>query len=517
VPRATTTKYFYPNNNSAYVPPGGTLSNYGTQHHNIGSFNIPIDFNISNINYSIGNINTEYQTVPVVSGIVFISSEYDNRYTIVSGMETALIDYYTGDMNNITIFNYIQYMTGYLPISGSQDVKVDFIGANTYIGFESTSINYWTYDAEDYITNISTLYTNFSGNYDYLEDPIPVLNYYRYIPSLYNSPTSVSGVLNKIVDITLSGWVMNSIPTNIYSTILGISDGIITTITSISGGLLKNDLDITSALMYLDSFTAESMCSFMNINYLDLNLSVISGSISYINTDLWSTTINVGSILCDIGLYSLKISNFSLDIGEYISTDGFISVDITDDIFNVVTSGTYFIVDGNIVPVTFSGIDDGYRMFYDPSDNFTSISGAIEIIAHAENDNSDYLNQTYYLTYGYYLKYYNKGNNKVDLGFGKEVDVRMSAEDYASCPTNSTDAYYFYTKYFQSSDLSVSIQPIRSTTWLAYNNDLHSSIYPLSTAYFYGKVFKVTVNAKDFSGNEMPTYEFEFTIEDPTN
>jgi len=43
---------------------------------------------------------------------------------------------------------------------------------------------------------------------------------------------------------------------------------------------------------------------------------------------------------------------------------------------------------------------------------------------------------------------------------------------------------------------------------------LGASISPQSTAFFYGKTFRVVLNARDFAGNRMEPYEFEFKIED---
>jgi hypothetical protein len=43
---------------------------------------------------------------------------------------------------------------------------------------------------------------------------------------------------------------------------------------------------------------------------------------------------------------------------------------------------------------------------------------------------------------------------------------------------------------------------------------LPAKIYPHSTAYFYGKEFRVVVKAKDFAGNEMVPLVSSYKIED---
>lgn len=486
-----------------------------TEANNIGSFNVPVVFNISTLIQSYKDSTVEYSNTALTSGTNCIQTEYSTSSAALSGVETSLVDYYTNDKTLTGLNTYVYYMTGYLPVSGSQDVYVNFTGANHYQGFDILPVHYWNYTTNSSTLDLDTLYTNFTGSYDSMTNPIPSFNFYRDMVTEYNSGTVVSGVLNENVDITLAGWVAFGFTSDINSVLSGTNSGFNIESSVIDGGLLKNDLDIMSVLLSTKSLYSDVLCSLIGYEYLNSELNVIPGTIDYIDSDIWSTVRNIDGLICDINLHPIKISNFSIDIGSYSTADSFISVDITDDTYNIVTSGTYFLVDGDRVPVTFSGIDDGYRMYYDPVDNFTSISGSVEITAHAENDNGNYLDQSYYLTFGYYLKYYNKDLNKIDLGFNREVDVRMEAEDYAHCPTKSTDAYYFYTRYYRSSDLSSSINAIGAT--FSGNSSISSSIYPVSTFYFYGKVFRVKVEAKDLAGNEMAPYEFEFTIEDPNS
>jgi hypothetical protein len=146
-------------------------------------------------------------------------------------------------------------------------------------------------------------------------------------------------------------------------------------------------------------------------------------------------------------------------------------------------------------------------MCYDPIDNFASILGATTLTVHAQNDNGDILERDFYVTSGYLVEY----NNEVqDYGFGNTVVVRMTAENFASCPLTNTDAYWFTTVQKVTKDLTATIVGI---PWGEF--DLGASIVPQTdTIYFYGKVFTVEIRAKDFAGNEMTPYIFEFQIED---
>jgi len=99
-PIPTTTRFFYPNNNNAYVPPGGTLSNYGIQHHNIGNFTMPSDYAGGNIkiNYNFrANIN-QYNAVECGFYLSTITA-YGNM--LIENVQNGTIQK-TGSLSSIT-------------------------------------------------------------------------------------------------------------------------------------------------------------------------------------------------------------------------------------------------------------------------------------------------------------------------------------------------------------------------------------------------------------------------------
>ena len=205
----------------------------------------------------------------------------------------------------------------------------------------------------------------------------------------------------------------------------------------------------------------------------------------------------------------LNISDFSLNVDEYTERTASICVALTDYAYSVVTSGTYFIIDDSVVSGTFTSISGGYIMCYDPVDDFASIDGLTTFTVHTQNDHNDVLEEDFYLTSGYIVEYYNPGQ---DYGYGSQVVVRMTAENLASCPSTGTEAYWFTTtpKLYYRSDLGATIIPRPYFT-----KDLSASIEPKTgTIYYYGKLFKVEIRAKDFAGNVMAPYIFEFRIED---
>ena len=184
---------------------------------------------------------------------------------------------------------------------------------------------------------------------------------------------------------------------------------------------------------------------------------------------------------------------------------GSFSVDAVDHVNNITTSGTYFIHDGVQVATTFSGITDGYCMFYTPVD--VSSSGVISLVAHVQNDVLEIMEQTFYLLYGYNAIF----EEQVNWGPYVQVDIRVQASNSVRCPNTVGEGFYFTTVDLFPVNLGATINPVPGV-------DLGAKIYPISTAFFYGETYTVTVSGvKDFAGNIMDPYIYTFTIEDPNN
>jgi hypothetical protein len=236
---------------------------------------------------------------------------------------------------------------------------------------------------------------------------------------------------------------------------------------------------------------------------------VVSGTIDHHYLQVISTDEGTNKYNFDVELFPIKISNFSIDIDNYSTATGTICVDITDDVYNIVPSGSYFIIEDTVISgnTTFTPITDGYTMCYDSPTDFSDILGPSEITVHAANDNGQALEQSFYLTSGYIVEY---DNRTQDYGFNSRVVVRASAENLASCPAFDADAYAFTSVQNPGFDLGAQIVGI---PWS--EKDLGASITPTTdTIYFYGKVFRIEVRAKDFAGNVMEPFTFEFKIED---
>ena len=197
---------------------------------------------------------------------------------------------------------------------------------------------------------------------------------------------------------------------------------------------------------------------------------------------------------------TILIDNFSISVEEWLPIVDLVSfsVNVIDHDNNITTSGTYFLHDGEIVSTSHSGIVDGYRCYYYPP----TISGEVNLIIHAENDNSETEEENYYLLYGYNVKF----NELIDWGPKREIVIWAQAKNEAFCPNIETDAFYFETADLNSYDLGATIKAVESV-------DLNATIYPQNTFFFYGRSYTVIISGiKDFYGNKMSEFSFDFTI-----
>jgi hypothetical protein len=362
---------------------------------------------------------------------------------------------------------------------------------------------------EDRIVN----YTNFSGDITVSGIPIPLhessFSYTVEYGDVYFEDKL--GAINRIVDISFAGWVDFPVKSDIYSCYEGYQDGYELDVTSISGSLLPHYTDIYSSILKVKHIESDLYCALLDYSFIGSDIQTIDGRIYYYDIEIFSAADKRAPVTLDIDLFSIKIHNFSLDEGEYTTASGFISVDVVDDTCPISVSGTYFKVNGIQVPTSLEPIYDGYRLTYDPVDDFISISGPTVFTVHAENECGKIVEKDYYLTFGYIVSYENSILNEIDYGYYHKVAVRVTAENYATCPRVSSLAWEFESRSMANVDLSASITG-RFHAW--DDKTLPARIYPQSTAYFYGKQFRVVVTAKDFSGNEMEPFVLVYKIED---
>jgi len=487
----------------------------------IGAKNVPIVYNVPTTAAGSQKIDVEYfRVISTTSGFVERDVEYfSSGTTSTSGVYVCLVDYsFNGTISGSSDAYIDCFLVGYTGLSGVptltpgfKDALIDYIAGQKFDELDiNIPVSFWKWLAVSGSESFLTQYTH-------LDATNTAINRTAYI-TFGSEGALTSGSQQADVDITFAGWVNYPLLFDLYCALEDDTKYIESDLTVISGTVDQYIADIVCAVSGTTNFISDVYCCLIDYEMVDFETEVRTGSIDKFNWEVHSCAEVKSSLSFDVDLLSLKISNFIPAEDEYISADGVMSVDITDDVYNVLTSasgitcsGTCCLqVDGTAVPVTFSGITDGYRMYYNPSDDFSSLTGSTEFLVRAENSNGDVLERSYYLTYGYLMSYDNQERFGFDYGYNTQVVVRMSAEDWGICPKFSADAYYFTTEQRRPVDLGINIVGIPGTV----EKDLNASIYPRSTAFFYGKTFRVVLRAKDFLGNEMEPYEFEFKIED---
>lgn len=492
---------------------------YTAEADNVGSYSMPVVFRIDTTQSYVEDVNVVYtQQSTAVSGSFNVSNYYFSQPTGLSGVVPTLVDmafsYPTiSGTKNISA----AYLTGYSAISGTINNRIAIIVGNQYSIADNISTYFWHMPGisgvEDFLVN----YTNYTGSTGVSGLPIGAFDSYVDRTHEYRNLFTdwQTSYVNNVVDISFAGWVNFPFTADVYSALQSMDTYIGTESQTISGSVGYNNTEVFSSALTISGTEniLDVYCAIVDYSYTDFEVTTRSGGLWPIPTDVYSTIEVEPYLRLNVDLYSLKTSNFSLGIGEYTTASGYISIDVTDDECAVSVSGTYFMVDGTVVSGTYAAITDGYRVSYNPEDDFGSLQGPTVFTIHAENECGDYLEDDFYLTFGYVVEYNNSPGiiDGIDYGFNSKIAVRVTAEDYASCPTSNSLAWEFESKQRFSNDLGASIVGRFSGS---VHEDLSAIIYPQSTAYFYGKEFTVVVNAKDFTGNQMEPFILTYKIED---
>lgn len=479
---------------------------------NIGNYNVPTVYKTIASSIAGVDLDVEYFANNITIGVtdnILVSFFGGQVYNF--GVVHSLVDYSVAILVSGTCDNPIIYFTGYNTVSGTVDEKVTYIAGEYYTNFKSYLVEY---DCDSLISGSNyywQTYMNFSGHVDHEGLPIPALVVQESIVTEYDTGIKNTGWLSSDIDISFAGWVDFPFLTDVFSVDMGISGTCLFDVQTISGSVTPVYFDVYSSQLTVSGIKNDIYCSLLDMAVLSVEVETTKGRVSYLTQEVYSTARGIPGLICDIGLYPLKITNFSLDIDGYTMASNYISVDILDDKYGVSISGTYLKVEDQTVPVTFSGINDGYRMFYDPINDFNTLNGPTVFIVHAENENGDTLEEWFYLTFGYIVEYDNKPRIDIGFDYNTKVTVRVTAENYASCPKTTADGHRFITEHRENVDLCASIVGMFHADDVS---NLSAEIYPQSTAYFYGKTFEIEINAKDFANNVMEPVILRYKIED---
>ena len=485
---------------------------------NIGGRDLLVELSYPTTASSILDTNIYYTTSTVISGTPFMfQNEYFRTDSMVSGTLTSLIEW-TNSPPTLSGSYYVDvtYFNKSIFSAGDQVVNVHFISGDTTVsGFNAVALGFVTVSGLHNSMDVKQRYMNFSGNYDYWGDPIGSLSGTGDVPvNYFTHSATFSGVINNIVDITFSGWVPWNAQFDVFSVLENVRDGqkyyFPVDVSTTSGGLTGTIMDVFASLEDMWYFSGDVRSAKLIEPRLGFDINVIPGIRNDLPFDVWSCVVTSGTLVADVDLFPMYFDNFSLDVGQYMPASGTVCVDVHDELYTVVTSGTYFMVDGVPVSGTLTPISDGYRICYNPDDDFASLNGPATFTARAENTNGDVLTRDFYVTFGYIVEYNNIPNIGVDYGFYNKVGVRVEASNLMNCPIDDAFGFWFVSKDHTLSDLTANIVGILPTEGTL---DLSAEIYPISTAYFYDKIFRMELNVKDYAGNEMEPFILVFKVE----
>ena len=310
-----------------------------------------------------------------------------------------------------------------------------------------------------------------------------------------------------VVDITMSDDVYYWCGLDMFSTVSGIIEYLNVEISTTSGIVYGLYTDLFSAGLKNDNYIpTDIFCSASGTNYIPSDIETALGEVVHSTADIYSTTMSGEKISCDVRTWSMFFGDFFLDVEDFTTASSTAWVDVVDYMWPIDLNESYFLVDGQRVSVTFSGIVGGQRMFYDPSNDFYS-EGTLTYTAHFTNSMGDVMERDHYLLYGYDLNFV----DLVDWGACRKVEILAYAKNKAFCPNKGSGAFYFVTKDYAAINLMSTIRPF-------VPSNLGSVVSTQSTAFYYGSTYTVSVSGiKDFAGNYLEPFSYDFTIEDPIN
>jgi len=363
----------------------------------LGEYSIPVVSRFYSATDSFVDSEVLYTASPSVSGAVDKQTVIFLTDTTVSGEEDldVLLTTASGDSSYIDLTTNFFAQTAYTNLY--DDVYVGFIGGQKYSNTRDFVASYWIpvkfVTASDFETEYSNIILKLVTKDVDTESSFP--------------GTTYTGIDDVVVDSEFGGWVPHVVDFDMFSSTSGIHDIAFEILFGDKADLVDLPFNVfctTTGISYINN---EVFCTILYIEDIDFDVLITSsGNNPYLEVEAACALDDLPYMGFDVDLYSLKISNFYPGEDEYMTSDDLIHVDVTDDVYNVVTSGTYFVIDGAQVSGTYNAITDGYRIYYDSPTDYGSLLGSTEVLVHAENDNGDSLEQSFYITYGYQVTYY---------------------------------------------------------------------------------------------------------------
>lgn len=312
---------------------------------------------------------------------------------------------------------------------------------------------------------------------------------------------------NTIVDVTISNDKRFTFVSDVFCTAEAYLKSIVLDVDIIKGVVHYITSDIVSSALNVESVESDIFSTKQDELTFSIEAEAIPGVVHGIDTSLFSTSnpVTTSGISLDIRTWSMFTTGFFLENEEFKLATSSAWVDVIDYLWEIDVDNTYIMVNDVVVSgTTFSGIDNGYRVYYNPPGDF-SHEDVFTYTLHAQNIVGDVLENSYNLLYGYNVSF----NEFLDWGPNKKVDILTNIDNNAYCLNTAAESFYFITKDLQAINLVSKIIPIVPL-------DLGSTIRTQGKVFYYGETYHITVSGiKDYAGNELSPITYSFTIENP--
>ena len=463
---------------------------------------MPIDLSDINISSSVGEELTlspyfptvfstgqkQYTTSDIIVDILTSSGVSTYLDTYNDSIITTLLYYTLNDTDNNYIINTVLDTEEIsLLLESVLKTTFDYYDIDINSKFKTTTKLEWLVDTTTSYYN----YTTFTSKVNTLDSKF----------KLYEKVVYYENNLDNI--LYLSNSKMFALHCSIYCAKEKILDELIYDIEVGYGRISYVLSDVYSTLENNLNIINDIYSSNQIILNISNDVQTIKGTIINLQHDIYSSALNTINISTDIRLNSLYIVNFSLHFEDYSYLGDYLYVDIIDYLFTVDTSNSYFEVDGTYVNTEFNNITNGVRARCIITDDFIKNEEMVVKVT-ASNLIGDVFYEHFYLLFGYSMEF----NGRILFDYNKNILVHGCATNLVECPNTECNSFSFTTIDYPSYNLAASISCVVS-------EDLTAEVYPQSTAFFYGRSYKIVVsNIKDNSGNYLESVTMEFTIED---
>jgi len=460
----------------------------------------------TNNTYINFDVNTDLDIGAYLPSVFRVSTTENKRYDLSSSFNVSLESLSIEDIQvEATLSGTLKY------INDDSIINVELRDSTIATLFD-TPLNFSTVFPTinkdiDYVTSVKVLNTN-SG----IED-VKVNTYVSFVKPQTSDISNtffiyignVNSTVDTIVDLYLANnkyycYHIDQFATNVDLVSLGVD------FKNDMGRFVNIPTDIFSASGITYSGTSLDTYSTISGVYGYMSdMATIPGGQAYTVVDCYSSAIVVsGSVNHDIRTWSLEFGDFFADYGSITTASSIAWIEIIDGLGEVDTNNCYFSINDQQVISTFVPINNGYRMEYDPVNDYAYLD-SFKLSAHAQNYYNDVLDINYKFLYGADIKL----NEVIDFGSKQYIYVWSKATNLMNCPEFSTTSYGFETLQRSRRDLNISIKPVGYV-------DLPITLYPQNPFFFYGRTYNVIISGlKDVSGNVTPEYTHTFTIENP--